>query len=260
MPRRYTSDGSYEDGDEYYHDDASFRAHLDRTDELFRDEPRPMPPPIPREARSPDEAEMAAFAAIALGSGDGPGAIDVVNKLSGQRAAGGPLESLPVEGCEHEAIKLMGVELGEMRQQSNIFREAKFPEGWDQRTDFRADAEGRIKIVRDELQRWRIEVYHLNQFWDDYAACHPLPRYSARRDDHGEKTMTWHCFDAGTTLLHSVIRECPHKLYSDEWWALYKEVEAECQAWLTKYYPDWKDPLAYWSYPKTALERVATGA
>jgi hypothetical protein len=234
--------------------ETSYWDLLDEGDQLFREGPVPKPM-VERESRPLDRAEVAVFNAIGCCSGDAEGALGLINKLSAERASGD--ESLPVEGSDHEAFQLMGFELGEVRKQSTLFRNVKYPEGWTKISD-PEDPEGRMTAILDTKGRWRVSITHLGQFWDDYASCTPLSLYRARSQSNVPGKVVWECLEGGTTVIHTWEKKVSGRAYSEKWWAAWKEGKAECEQWLTEHYPDWRNCLAYWDdYPKTALERVS---
>jgi hypothetical protein len=134
----------------------------------------------------------------------------------------------------------LGFELGDPYPDDDLFRPAKLPEGWGKA----ATGHSMHSDILDERGFARIGVFYKAAFYDRRADMRLhrriLTAYDPRRGfDEKHYRVVWAAMPVTGGRESYTILESFH---SDD----YAEVDDLADAWVTKNYPDWRNPLAYW--------------
>lgn len=172
---------------------------------------------------------MTPAALSALGKGDmenfiaasTPGGIEAQEKAG--QIEQSFLETLPKEGFDGNGNALEALGFKKIGDHDDLFYKVRFPAGWRKRaTDHSMWSE-----LLDDRGRVRGMIFYKAAFYDRRAHCGLVTRYDVR-GDYEVKPTGYIAVDGDKELYRTTTGYDTAK------------------AWLSKHYPNWRNPLAYW--------------
>ena len=152
-----------------------------------------------------------------------------------------PLELHPSK----EAFESVGFVFGD--KIDDVFMSAHLPEGWTRE----ATEHAMHSTILDAKGRERVSVFYKAAFYDRCANAGLKPRYMADHlaytIDHprDDKTDAMIITDAGDIIKQFDVIDFS-ELEGEARWKKQDEMEGEARKWLSKNFPDFADPTAYW--------------
>ena len=204
----------------------------------------------------------AALGAFLSGDIENAVAASTPGGIAAQEAAGQKAlvsgEYLPKDRLPREQLEQLGFVFG--KDKDDLFIYCQFPEGWHKEA---TDHSMWSKLV-DPQGRERAMMFYKAAFYDRNAFMGALkPRYQCSKEygAYPEKDN----YDSHYNHFRAIDNSTGETLFHSEDYANYKKAKAEghehnwqdedtlekanrflVNAWLTKHYPDYEDPLAYW--------------
>lgn len=177
-----------------------------------------------------------------------PGGIEAQEKAGQMEQA--EKQTLPFDlgqrfnGTVEEARKpweALGFKFG---KRDDLFTEAVFPAGWKK---VPTDHDMWTDLV-DDKGRKRGGIFYKAAFYDQRAHARLSTRFAVRETYEGPKAIRVE--DACGIVKHEIAGKETNGLQGDDFNKAYDFNRAalkEVEAWLTANYPDWQNPVAYWS-------------
>ena len=157
-------------------------------------------------------------------------------------------EILPKECnyCNREQLKAMGIVFGD--DVDDLFVSCKLPEGWKKvPTDHSMWSE-----LLDDKGRKRAAIFYKAAFYDRSAIISINPRFSCCREpeDRYKTNMRYEERQAGN--WYGIVKDGDKIIFQTEpikgpTHEQDDQLHKEAEGWLTKKYPDWRNPLSYWN-------------
>jgi hypothetical protein len=140
------------------------------------------------------------------------------------------------------------------REVDKLFLEATFPEGWGTKP---TDHYMYTHIV-DERGRRRGQYFYKPDFWDtDASLWAPERRFRTEKDysdNRRDDEVVMRVLDSGTEVYRTKVFKLKAQ-GGEKIWETRERVEGEAMAdargWLEARFPEYDNPLAYWSLPDT---------
>jgi len=157
--------------------------------------------------------------------------------------------SLPKEClyCTRDQLEAMGIIFGE--DGNDLFVDVQMPDGWEK---VPTDHSMWSHLV-DDQGRKRASIFYKAAFYDRSAHISIEKRFRCYEQPVGGWDSD---FDSKTSPRVCVVTDCDVVIWTSgkmapsadiEWFNLSDHLVPLGVAWLDERYPDWKDPLAYWS-------------
>lgn len=142
-------------------------------------------------------------------------------------------EVLPtrLNGDKKEDFEKIGIKFGEICEDDDMFQEVTLPAGWKKVPTDHAMWSNLV----DDKGRKRAGIFYKAAFYDRSAHMNLVRRYSVDTYKYDDKGVV---LDGGVKELF----ECEH----DGVYAGRELARHDCEQWLYKNYPDWKNNTAYW--------------
>jgi hypothetical protein len=182
-----------------------------------------------------------AFGALADGDMDNfkvastPGGIEA-QEAEGQKSFVAS-ENLPKD-CPKEQLEALGVVFGD--DADDIFVNVKLPEGWRKK----ATSHSMHTELLDDQGRHRGNIFYKAAFYDRHADMRLIPRFNVLRNYELRDAVQFVVMDCGESIHKTRIQDAESG--SEHFWGLVEQIESEAHSFLTKDYPDWENPSAYW--------------
>lgn len=157
-------------------------------------------------------------------------------------------DQLPKD-MNQDDLKKMGVEiLGPSKGDEKLFIDVKLPHGW---TKVRSNDDSRTTYLVDPLGNKRAYMWYKAASYDRAAYGGIRRRFSiVHRNFNDYKVGVAWVVDEREPSKQVPIFQAPDRKYKTTKDGLNDEARqalvAECEVWLDKNYPDWKDCMAYW--------------
>jgi hypothetical protein len=166
-----------------------------------------------------------------------PGGIEA-QESAGQRALTSNFLTLPID-MDRQAGEAFGFVYGDA--EDDLFVQVTPPEGWN----LRASDHAMWSYVHDAQGVQRASIFYKAAFYDRRAGGHWDARYAVERE-HGDDHV-YTAFKAvdratGETLFREELSDGEGSDYS-----VYSLVDQRISDLLTERFPDWRNPVAYWS-------------
>lgn len=215
-----------------------------------------------RNTQSKEEMEAFKVEALALGMmgvRTGSESIDRQEARGTEQLAGSDLLPVDMSGRNRDwesedVLKKMGFELGDVVPDDELFRYAKFPEGWAKEVQSRL-----WSSVKDDQGRVRLMIGYKAAFYDRWARLVFKRRYDF--SDLGDECVFPEGVDFWSpTKIRAVVMDCGKVVKHSGWFdvagldqkalsRVRSGVACLAQAWIQTKLPEYRHPLAYWDEP-----------
>lgn len=175
-----------------------------------------------------------------------PGDAIVAQEARGQTSFVGS-DTLPLKmrrDNDKEILEAAGVKFLSPVENDKLFQYVELPAGWKK---FPTDHSMWSNLV-DDKGRVRATIFYKAAFYDRNAFMSTSTRFEIASDydkRESEGVSVANVLDGGKVVHTTNPRKIP-KERNDKYLAVSKATTKDAENWLTKNYPDWRNPGAYW--------------